>query len=765
MQLVSRLVGWLPWITRKLWIHDPGYLLRRLTYGFRRRLIDLAFPAGWFQTEARLVDAALVASSVRVHFKTRRRPVWHHDGESFPALVRRIPPWLKQRTVSEATAIASRRFTFRGHSPIVLDPIVWDREPDGDVAWVQDLNRHNWFATLGFAYWYTGDSRYLRAFVELSDSWIAAYGNRIGEARWDNPFNVAARINAWVWALFLFLPCSEWGERQLRRFLTVLGRLAAYLYQTIEVHSPGNHLLLEAKALALVGELFPEFRGARRWRRKGWDTLDRELRKQICADGVHAQRSTMYHRIIAGELSELWLLAERNGWRHADPLRSIVVHMGEFEQWIDLGRGDYPLFGDSYVEDTYFRFSAAAAVGRLAPAAAPRVLKDYHFWTHGHPVPSSEAEPTPSDRRPAARAFRDGGYYVVRSGWTPDADVLVWDCGPTGYGPHRKHSHLDALSVVLSLGGVPMLIDPGSSQSRTEKRRLRGTGSHNTVVVDGQDQGILSRRNEIWMPPRTALELWAACDRCSVMVGVHDGYTRFPQPVEHSRTIAAVHDGYWVIIDRLSGSGHHDAEQRFHFAPGSRIRVGDDGRSCLTETGSARLRVVCPPVPVAEPSAVECAIEHTVAELACGVSEPVSVLVQRRSGPAPALLVAVLADDRRRVNARVLAADEAGGTVLLEVTGSGFRDVLSVGHDPESEITVGLWKVRSRVAIFRYDADGTTLEGITAAGGDVVREEKFGPGRLKPPRADARGGRGGQCWSLEDPFVAQATVRERRADR
>src|SRR5207245_731975 len=31
-----------------------------------------------------------------------------------------------------------------------------------------------------------------------------------------------------------------------------------------------------------------------------------------------------------------------------------------------------------------------------------------------------------------SRAFADGGYYVMRDGWTPESNYLLLDCGPHG---------------------------------------------------------------------------------------------------------------------------------------------------------------------------------------------------------------------------------------------------------------------------------------------------------------------------------------------
>src|SRR5262249_62318602 len=81
------------------------------------------------------------------------------------------------------------------------------------------------------------------------------------------------------------------------------------------------------------------------------------------------------------------------------------------------------------------------------------------------------------------------------------------------------------------------------------------------------EQGVLAARDEIWSAPNAELELWATSPECSVMAGRHDGYRRLTYPVWHARTIIVMHGLYWLVVDRLTGSGWHLAEQRFQFAP------------------------------------------------------------------------------------------------------------------------------------------------------------------------------------------------------
>jgi Heparinase II/III-like protein. len=49
-----------------------------------------------------------------------------------------------------------------------------------------------------------------------------------------------------------------------------------------------------------------------------------------------------------------------------------------------------------------------------------------------------------------SNSFDSGGYYVMRDGWTPDSNYLLFDCGPHGI-DNCGHAHADALSFDLLL--------------------------------------------------------------------------------------------------------------------------------------------------------------------------------------------------------------------------------------------------------------------------------------------------------------------------
>jgi hypothetical protein len=74
------------------------------------------------------------------------------------------------------------------------------------------------------------------------------------------------------------------------------------------------------------------------------------------------------------------------------------------------------------------------------------------------------------------------GYLSARDGWTPDATVVTFNCGPH---VGRIHDQADNNSFTVILGGEPLIIDSGGSNDSREGSRSSSLG-HNLVLVDGR---------------------------------------------------------------------------------------------------------------------------------------------------------------------------------------------------------------------------------------------------------------------------------------
>lgn len=504
---------------------------------------------------------------------------WSRRGE----ILARLPESLREATVAEADSIAGRRFRYRGKEVSLGTPLDWSHRPDGNLDWMWDLNRHHFFLKLGRAYWYTGDETHARVFAEILREWMQANPPGVDELQWRSVFEVGVRASIWCWAHALFLPASSLDEATRQEILRGLLGMGRFLDARIEVHAWNNHLLLEAKSLALLGVLHPGLPGARRWARRGLNLVERQLQRQILPDGVHSELSTMYHEIVASELLELAVVLGRT----EDPelvergrrLLETVESMAGLLRALTRPDGSRPLLGDSVAGALHVRYDVPVCIDALRkgePLPGDDQLLEGTYWLLLAAGKPDHAREEPGPHSPAAstqwssRAFPEGGYWILRSNEGPTPLHLVFDCGPFGDPVVPGHGHADALSLDLSVGSAHLLVDPGMYSTHLGKRwrnYFRGTSAHNTVVVDGADQTRLAGIRHSCCPARTRLLSWSTCPACDVIAAEHDGYRRLAGHPIHQRCILFRKPRYWLLLDRIRGEGRHRCELLLHLRP------------------------------------------------------------------------------------------------------------------------------------------------------------------------------------------------------
>ena len=268
--------------------------------------------------------------------------------------------------------------------------------------------------------------------AEVADDWLDS-NSRPGAPGW-HPYPTSERLIAWSVAISAI---EEWPAELRDRIAREIWRQARYLTRTVEHDIGGNHVLRNATAIALAGTLYPDSRLADR----GLRLLERELERQILADGGHEERSPSYHRRISGELAGLAAILEAGG-------------------------GAPPWLGEAAA-------STEAWMRRIAgPDGSLPLLND--AWS-GPPCGSTaRGRPSTTWPRAAMSSLASGG------------DRAVLDVGPV-CPPHLPaHAHADVLSFVLWADGEQVLVDPGTYlYSGPERGRFRGTAAHSTVEVDG----------------------------------------------------------------------------------------------------------------------------------------------------------------------------------------------------------------------------------------------------------------------------------------
>jgi hypothetical protein len=248
--------------------------------------------------------------------------------------------------------------------------------------------------------------------------------------------------------------------------------------------------------------------------------------------------------------------------------------------------------------DVYRSLLSTGAVlfGRPAMRAKGAVFDDKTRWLLGDEAQAAFERIDASKAFPVRRAFPEGGYFVLGEDFeTPREVRLVADAGPLGYLAIAAHGHADALAFTLSVGGQPILVDPGTFSYRTTPWRhyFRGTAAHNTVVVDDRDQSEFGG-SFLWLEHANAVvEAFYASGDDQTLSAHHDGYRRLPDPVRHRRTwryMAGIAN--LSITDELACSGAHTVALYWHFAPECTVVI--EGRSLIASRGDQGVTLTCP---------------------------------------------------------------------------------------------------------------------------------------------------------------------------
>lgn len=385
---------------------------------------------------------------------------------------------------------------------------------------------------------------------KLVIDWIENHPPRKGATGWE-PYPSSLRLINWSLLFF-----GRWRSRTLsdsefsNRLSESMFRQYQWLNKHLEYHILANHLLENAVALAVGGAFF---RGAfaEKISTSGNVLCQRELREQVLPDGLHYERSSMYHARV------LWLCEVLQGLGDSQTtsiVNELLPRMYEAMNNMTHADGSLALFND-----------AANHIYALP--------KTRHHQSKVWSLPSA-------------------GFYGAQSARSvvenhPDVtDSIVCNCGSITPSYQPGHAHADSLAFEWFIEGKPFITNTGIFQYSTGEARNhdRSTAAHNTVQIGDENSSEVWSSFRVGKRAKVRVDRWNPADSGFELCAVHDGYS----PWTHRRTFQYDQDRL-EIVDQVAGPGTRTVKCFLHFGPD--VQIVDNPGECHARIGNAIVRI------------------------------------------------------------------------------------------------------------------------------------------------------------------------------
>lgn len=362
---------------------------------------------------------------------------------------------------------------------------------------------------------------------EQARTWTAALAHWTGSFRAANPpgwgLQWSCTMEVALRAVNLAVAQSLAGPWLPRAVHVALAQDLAAHVQYVRAHLedagrvPNNHLLAGLSGLATVTLLCPGAgpRGLAVWACRA---MDRELHRQVHADGWSFEGSAAYHRLALELLVLPWVLRLQRGREARLPrrlhrmfrvVRDLVDARGEAPQIgdTDSGRG-LQLRGRGPCAQAYLLPLGAGLTGDpllKVPGQSPSEELAWLLGAEG----LARFDALPSLGRARSRRSDGAGIHLLRSGGA----VVACSAGPHGQRGVGGHNHNDKLGFSLHVSGGLLVADPGTgsyTRSRVVRDAFRSVLAHAVPTVDGEEQAELQRPFALGAAPPCRVTGWAS---------------------------------------------------------------------------------------------------------------------------------------------------------------------------------------------------------------------------------------------------------------
>ena len=327
--------------------------------------------------------------------------------------------------------------------------------------WNFNLHYFEYTIALAARYKQTHQRLLYNKFKEFYEDWIKSNPKGKGDA-WE-PYTISLRIPN------LFI-CTELFKNDFLNDFCFKEKLMQSIFEQYrfllshqEKHLLGNHYFENIKTILLCSLVFEE----KDIFQKAFKRLLQQINEQVLSDGIHFERSIMYHKIILEDIIRIAICLKRNGQKSMyEVLLPVIQKMMDALVSLENEMGKTPFFND-----------AADGVAKETESLT-RTIFNYCAL-----IPEYK------------QSFPDAGYYKL---YNKEIAVMI-DAGTIGPDYQAGHGHCDCLSFEVSLNNKPLFVNSGTYNYQCKERFFfRSTKAHNIAMITDEEQ------SQIWAEHRVA---------------------------------------------------------------------------------------------------------------------------------------------------------------------------------------------------------------------------------------------------------------------
>ena len=469
--------------------------------------------------------------------------------------------FMEEGTIEDANLLLEGKYPIERFQPADIGTPTWTEDPYHDEYWRFLFYSMRYGRNLLYAYKQTENGEYLdKLRVDVNDF----VGNGMNKSRsWDDWHAVAFRTMMLVQSWVRLRADHKLTAEESTEILKVLQVHGDFLADRNHYQVNYNHGLNESLALYLLAVNFPELPNATAWRSVAEERLEQGIDSLIDSDGVLIENSPYYHFYTLEKYWDIFSYLKKHNLVISKGFDAKIRSMVTYAAYILQPNLHVPLLGASI--DRKMSFS------NFYKEIAKEDPHLRYVLTKGN-----------EGSRPSKLNiyFPSAGQTIMRSGWERGSDFseqtqVIFDVGPY----RTTHSDFDALSFSLYGAGQPLMPDSGlyTYDPGIMRQYFHGTGSHNTVTVDGANQK-------------------AGTAYAGKLVEGGDfvyqaAVSKLYPGVTHNRALMLIQGKYLVVIDRLKSNIYHNYSQMFHLDPS--LEIDQNGLDIVgkTRNGEQKLKL------------------------------------------------------------------------------------------------------------------------------------------------------------------------------